>query len=1102
MPTQRTFATHDVSRGRDRACAWAAERASDLPHAVQYLAPQTVEKETLTAAWESHGSRLSLGVTRFDALVNEAYETTTHRGSETYVTAPERQYIVERALTRITDRTNPLFTEDEPATGLVEQAANLLTLLEFAGLDTPEKVRSRLDDVGVPSLAGPLGALFEYTYDIRDETVGQAKSFRAERYLHVIRNPETLTRTFPTTDVVIVGARRTLSPLERDLLGGLSTVFDIAVVLPRATGTDPPSGADATLSRAVGWYRELGFEDPDDKALQSGIASPDVSLASALYRYRRDRGEASPVPDNLHYWTAPSIGTEVESVVRQIRALLGDSTESHGDRPASTPVGRPGDEDIDPEDICIALYDEETYARPLVARLRAADIPVSETVSHQFFATRTGQLLDAALELGAHPHRQEPLCALLSNPLVRMAATDDLRTLTETAARMEATRLTALRSEVDEPLRSIIDTVVDACETFTESDTPGTAIDALFDTLCVPRADGATGLAEGAFDSAEIQHRESRALEQALTVGDALAGIGDQHTATALRRALDGTSVDTRVGRETGSVRLVTPMEAVVNPFEVVFLPGLNAEQTPSRSRRLAFARTLNEAAPEFAETDPVQQTRHSFALLLAGEASLSLSRPTTTQDGDPYVPADVLTELERVSDLSEPMETTPEAQTAPATRTDIHRSLARAVDSGGRTPDAVRAALNTFDIGVDDAHVHQRLDRGLAVATARATDEPGRFDGHVDESVVDQFTRAGSPFSPSALERYAACGFNYYMDSVLNFDEPDEISIEPGPPEVGGYVHAVLESFSRRWMARGHDAVTEETLPEAEKLLYETGITALDRLDAPETSFHRQELASLFDGLSSSRDGPGDPTAPPGLFRRFLEMELSLASTPARPVAFEGHVGLDPGDSGAPVLAESPVRLSGVDATIYGKIDRLDATPADELVAYDYKTGNTPSESDTIGGYRFQLPVYLLLAESALDGEPVGGSYYRVDASKPVSVHAGTIGSREDTDHHRYPDDELLRRAGYLEFESRGEFQAFLHEETTARIDRIASAVEAGSFHPTVLDPGDAGCEHCPYRQACDVRHHRRHDIRAHLDRPDTPPAYIPAGERPEGEQ
>ena len=78
MPTQRVFATNDVSRGRDRACAWAAERASGLPHAVQYLAPQTVEEETLTAAWRSYGSPLRLGMTRFDALVNNAYEDATH----------------------------------------------------------------------------------------------------------------------------------------------------------------------------------------------------------------------------------------------------------------------------------------------------------------------------------------------------------------------------------------------------------------------------------------------------------------------------------------------------------------------------------------------------------------------------------------------------------------------------------------------------------------------------------------------------------------------------------------------------------------------------------------------------------------------------------------------------------------------------------------------------------------------------------------------------------------------------------------------------------------------------------------------------------------
>jgi len=1093
MSTVRIFADQSVARARERACAWAAERVTDVPHSVRYLAAPAVDDDTLTAAWESHGSPLALGVTHFDGFVNDVYEADTHRGPATYVTMAEREYTIERALTRLSDPGHPLFTDGEPATGLVDQAANLLTLLEFAGLDTPDRVRTRLQEVGVPSLADPLATLLRHTYDIRDETLGTERTFRAERYLHAVRGGEaTLSRTFPTTDVLVVGARQTLSPLERDLLEVCAATFDIAVVLPRVTDTAPPRGADSTLSRAVDWYAALD-DAPADELGAVETSSGASAVAARLYRSDTGHEVELARPATLQYRTYPSIGAEVAAVVRDVRSLLtGGATGA----PAVTADGEPTDgaaTGLDPADICIAVSDEDTYTRPLGAQLRAAGIPVSYTSSHQFFTTTTGDLLDAAIELGQHPDRQEPLCELLANPLVRPASDDDLTTITGTAERLEATRVDRLRSRLEASLRAHVDTTVEACEAFVNSDRPGAVLGTLFDALGVP-VDDRLELTDDALANDRLHRREARAVREAVRAGDSIGGVTGQHTVTALRRLLERRTVDVKVGRESDSVRLVTPMEAVANPFEVVFLPGLTTDHTPSRTRRLAFARRLNDAHDEFAEVDPVQQARHSFALLLAGPATLRLSRPETNANGDPYVPADLVTELDRVTTAGTDDRS---GAPVPATRTGVHRSLADAIDTG--ETGARDAPVHEFDIECEGAHAHRRLDRGLAVAAARATDDPGRFDGHLDRGIAAELGAGEGPFSPTALERYATCGFRYYMQDVLDIEERDEVAIELDPREQGGYVHSVLETFYRTWQERGREGITERTLDDAAGVLHETATAELETLDTPGTAFHRRYVSSLFDGLTDDPAGPGDPDAPPGLFRRFLETEAGLAATPARPVALEGHVGLDPGESDTPVLSETPVGVPGTTVTLHGRVDRLDATPDGELVAYDYKTGGTPSEGDTLDGYAFQLPVYLLLAESALDGDPVGGSYYRVDPGESVSVHSGTIGASDDAAYYRGRSEKLLRRHHGLEFDSRGEFQTFLHEEIPDRIDQISAAVEAGSFQPTVLSAGDAGCDHCPYRAACDVRHHRRHDIRAGLEEEDSPPAYVPVGETPE---
>ncbi|GAB6878141.1 hypothetical protein JCM17823_04150 [Halorubrum gandharaense] len=1095
-----------------------------------YLQPPAVTDETVVDAWEPHGSRVELRLDGFRTLVDDLYEADTYEGSSTFITDAERRWIVEEALARIDDPAHPLYSPDDPAVGLIEQAEELLSLLEFAGAITSTEVERRLAEEGLPDLGRDLSRFVTHVHDARadgftdtaeDGFDDPTKTFRSERFRHVLdAGPSLVSAELDATDAVVVGSFRVLSPLERDVVDLLANAFDTGVVLTRVTdgaalGDDSPAGeptealggADDAIRRIHEWYAKLGFTP----APQSGSAARSARDAAAASLYRQTSGiDGADGPHTLGPDVSverhATVHREVRAVAREVRSLIGAG--------------------VDPEAVAVAPFDEGTYGERLADALHEADVPVSFSSSRPFFATTTGKLFEAAINLGTGPDRQAPLVRLLSNPLVYPDREETTREVLRIAELLESTRAFTLADHVagtdggagtgdgsdpDADVRtddtndaeSLVRGAVTACERFVNAVDLDAARRELFDALGVPVDDG-TGVTDAVGFSRLVRERERRALQDAAEVCASLTALrpssrgrvvdeeGAGTDVEDLRRALEQVSVDTTVGRESDSVRVCSPAEAAANPADHVFVPGLTTEHTPSPPRRLAFARPLNEAHPEFKAADPVAGTRYAFAQLLASDAAVTFSAPERNPNGDPYVLADPLLELERVTGMSvtdSPPATPTPARAGPATVTDVHRSLAAAIDSDATTPEEVAANAGAYDVDVPGANAPARLASGVRVAAARATDEVGEYDGHVEPAVVDELRDDDHAYSPSRLEAYADCGFKYYLQNLLDIDPDEEITLELNALDAGTYVHDVLERFYREWHEAGHKGVTEATLGEAETALYTVADERLGEVDARETVFHDTWVAALFDGLDVPKNAYGDADAAAGLFKRFLRSEVELAPRNATPTYFEAHVGVRPhesetGNPGPEVIADDPVPVPGTDVTLRGKIDRLDITDDGGLVGLDYKTGNTPSERDTIDGHAFQLPAYLLMAENALGGEPIGASYYQVKPTSSISPHAGTIGGDEDAAHARWgtDDPEPLRRYRSLEFDTRAEFREFLHDTVPDRIDRIATAVDDGSFHPTVLDPGTAGCEYCSYRDACDVRHHRRHAIHGAL--------------------
>jgi len=1053
---------------------WAAERSSGLPHSVLYISPPEVRNETLADQWEQHGPQLALQSTRFDEIVDALYEADTHDGQSTYGSQAERQWVIEAALSRITDENHPLYCAGEPSVGLVQQTENVLSLLEFAGLDSETAVRKRLNQVGVDHLAEPLAEFVATVETVHETAFTRTHTFRGERYLHAVQQGEPLAASkFSEVDVVVVGAFQTLSPLERDIIDVFSSVFDTGIVFAQATPDVEPIGVDDAISRIGSWYDELGFTKQSTQDSEEGSQSSRSRAASSLYGYTDTETKQSEyLGDDIEIETHAAIRHEVAALVRYVRSLIADEV-------------------AEPEQICVAPFDTDTYTKPIAQQLRAADVPASYDVSDEFFSTTTGDLIDAALSLGTEPDRQEPLVRLVSNPLVQVGA-DSTDVILEYANLVESTRITRLQTHLEQRVQTVVNKIVTACQSFVDNTDLSHGRVALLQELAVPVGDRGIELTDDVTFSTQAQHREESALHQLASVCDSLTTVTEETTVETLRRVLDQATVDTTVGRQSSSVRICSPTEAVSNPYTHVLVPGLTTEHTPSPPRRPAFARALNESHTDFEAADPIRRTRYLFALLLTSGADVLITAPERNANGDPYVLADVLVELQRVADV--PVESQEERTATPATYDDVHRSLATGLETGSVTPTEISSNAETYDIDVAEANTVARLTNGVSVAAARAKSEIGRYDGRVDPTVVEKLRAVDTPFSPSQLETYAQCGFKYYMSYLLGIDDDEDITLELNALDAGNYIHDVFEGFYNEWTSQRDGPLTEATLKDAQRLLYEVALETLYELDVTETTFHNTWLRSLFDGLAVEENQYGDSSGPDGLFRRFLTAEMELTARDAEPAYFEAHVGLTPRDGTGTVILPDPVTVPGTDVDIRGKIDRLDVTSDGGVIGFDYKTGSTPTEGDTVDGLKFQLPAYLLLAENVLDRQAIGGSYYQVNPRQAVSYHAGAIGSEEYAVRTRSKKHETkpLRRWNTLEFDTQTEFQEFLHYDIPDRIEQIAAAVHSGSFHPTVLDSSQAGCEYCAYRDACDVRHHRRHNIREKLER-DGITAYTP---------
>ena len=332
-------------------------------------------------------------------------------------------------------------------------------------------------------------------------------------------------------------------------------------------------------------------------------------------------------------------------------------------------------------------------------------------------------------------------------------------------------------------------------------------------------------------------------------------------------------------------------------------------------------------------------------------------------------------------------------------------------------------------------------------------------YDGDLgrDAEVADAVREAwaGRPMSPTRLDSFGRCPWQFFASSLLGLEAPEMEDVEIAPMERGRLHHRILERFYRsRWDGRTRRARPLREAEEAQALeeIHRIAETECARFEAKGIVGHpgawlyeKQRLMQRLDWFVRSEIQHFAKN--PGLAPASLEFSFGMGE----------QRGNDRGPAGEPLR----VVHDGVEVRIRGIVDRVDADSDGRSVVIDYKTGaSAPTFAQVSDGTSFQLFTYLLAAEGLLGMRPESGHYLKV--GQPPGARGGLSQSgklaREGKPPRNQPPWPELR------------------ERMLAFMSAYVGDIAAGRFPvlPVSADPQGDACRNCDYKGVCRVEEAR----------------------------
>lgn len=498
--------------------------------------------------------------------------------------------------------------------------------------------------------------------------------------------------------------------------------------------------------------------------------------------------------------------------------------------------------------------------------------------------------------------------------------------------------------------------------------------------VCAKRQPSKRGIVERDIAALSEFKRLLRAL---LSAQELLRTLGEEPRVpysvfySDLKAAVETTPINALPSR-TGSILVTTSSDARGLPHPHVFILGLSEGVFPAQvpedplyldSERRTLGESLDSDYGRVLETaaDKSGDDGVFFELISLARQSLTLSRPTV-QNGAPWpashlwravLTAQPSTHIQRyvVGAVIPAHEVASigEALLAATTQTDGDAKLrAWLVASAPMLWTHVRAA--------------RRVERGRMSRTAPMDRYTGRL---ADRTMIDYAAEAlgdGRVWSASQLNDYGQCPFRFYSKHLLKLKALEEPQVGMDVMQLGTLNHEILER-TYRLIAQQDLLIVPENAAAALAILEEAANlllpTAPERLGFRASGLWAQEQAVLKRRLAALVRDDFEDSPLDGEFKGDLR----------KPYRFEQGFGFDEEtriDLGSGL---KPIRVRGV-------IDRIDLQ-GEKAIIVDYKMGTEIKTQDAAAGRNFQMMVYLLVAEQALDFEARGGAFWRINARK-----------------------------------------------------------------------------------------------------------------------
>ena len=529
---------------------------------------------------------------------------------------------------------------------------------------------------------------------------------------------------------------------------------------------------------------------------------------------------------------------------------------------------------------------------------------------------------------------------------------------------------------------------------------------------------------------------------------------------TAVHRHVEESTVPIASDAEAG-VQVLDAMAARGLCFRVLYVLGLNERVFPRHIREDAF---LRDASRRFLETDlgfKIQEKLSAFEeekllfYLLANAAGERLTLMTLRSDeaGRALVPSLYLDEVRRLdpglvhADLVVPRRWTDRWTHA---RLPQYGKAWLTVSEWAQQ----QLLLRRMPTSLESRHpCGEFLLRGIAGLQRLESGEAtmGERDGVV--GVLPAYWRALKTrgLSPTSLERYAKCPFQYFASEVLGLEplESPEAVGETVPLEIGTLAHALLKEVFHTLVARGYFADSGAVRPDPIALVKEV---------AP----------AVFDAYARTH-----PIGYPLLWELQRETLTQLISQ----VVTEDLAAMTQGEPGdwQPILFEAPVEGSvkitlaagAEEFPLQGRVDRVDWSEharAFRVIDYKYKTGGNPQSTDlnlaraAARGAKLQPPFYLLMAQTTLS------------RTRPAGIGSGAVSAEGVWFYYLAPNwrkrdsDPILRPTRF----PGNAWQSSLRGSLDRALAAMLSGIRAGEFF---MYPG-AQCDVCDFAALCRKNH------------------------------